>query len=72
MDHEQYRLDGLPINSKGIDCDPTTGERFQGPTPLRGQLSMEINTVTAIGDIPVAWMCFACSRLWTGTQKEPR
>jgi hypothetical protein len=59
MDHEQYGLDGLPINVKGIDCDPTTGERFQGPASSRsdGVFALEPYSIAFVA-LAIAFLAF--------------
>lgn len=59
MNHEQYGLDGLPINVKGIDCDPTTGERFQGPVNSRsdGVFALEPYSIAFVV-LAIAFLAF--------------
>ena len=46
MDHDRYGIDGLPINAKGVDCDPVTGEILSNePT---GSFAFEPYTIALV------------------------
>lgn len=59
MDHNRYGLDGLPINVKGIDCDPVTGERLSAPdtSPAHGEFALEPYSIAFVV-LAIAFLAF--------------